>query len=101
MRKIEAMYAFYGKSESGRCGDCPHLFEGYHHDKKYIKCRAYGLSHSEATDWRKKWCACGLMGKPLPEGENPVKDRIPWRKQNDPGLIEGQISMDDLLQKGE
>lgn len=93
--KINAMYSVYGKG-SGRCGDCPHFLEGYYHDRKYFKCVAYGLSHSEATDWRKKWSACGLIGKPLPVGDRPVKERFMGRKRDDQPLP-GQMDIDDLL----
>ena len=95
--KINAMYAVYGVG-SGRCGDCPHLLEGFYHDRKYFKCLAYGLSHSEATDWRKKWLACGLIGKPLPDGERPVKERLMGRKMVDDEPLPGQVTMDEMLQ---
>jgi len=101
MEKIERMYSAYGKSMSGRCGDCPHFLEGYYHDRKYFKCLAYGLSHSEATDWRKKWSACGLIGKPLPVGERPVKERISHVKRGKPETLEGQLTMEELLQNKE
>lgn len=28
------------------------------------KCTVYGATHSEASDWRKKYEACGLYNKP-------------------------------------
>ena len=95
-RKIEAMHLLYGKSD-GICGDCPHFIEGYYHDKKLFKCEAYGITHSEATDWRKKWVSCGLRHSGLPEGK-PVIDRLKRERRafTVQEQIEGQISIDDL-----
>lgn len=39
------------------CGQCGHLRDEY----RYFKCEVYGASASEATDWRKKWDACGAF----------------------------------------
>lgn len=64
-RKIDAMYAEYGLSTCGRCGDCCNFVSGRYHDRYYSKCVAYGLTHSEATDWRAKYLACGLFNKPF------------------------------------
>ena len=89
LRKIDAMYAAYGKGV-GICANCPHFIERIW-DKKYFKCAAYGDSHSEATDWRKKWTACGLIDKPFPEKENRIVERMNYRREEQP--IDGQISM--------
>lgn len=62
LRKNELMYAMFGVREGERCGDCSNLVERMY-DKKYFKCRHYSLSSSEASDWRKKWSACGLFNK--------------------------------------
>jgi len=67
-RKLAYMHMKFGASaqledvEPPRtCGSCRHLhtFEG--NTKCYFKCMQYGVSKSEATDWRKKWAACGLF----------------------------------------
>lgn len=92
VRKIDAMLFYYGRALSGRCGECPHLLEGEYHGRKYFKCTVYGLSHSEATDWRKSYLACGLINKPFPEGETRVKDRI--TRGNVQVVLDGQIEMD-------
>lgn len=49
----------YGKGPAGlSCGTCLHLRRP-HHSGKYFKCALYGISSSEATDWRAKWPTCG------------------------------------------
>lgn len=89
-RKIDAMHQYYGYGP-GRCGNCPH-FITKQFDRTYYKCRAYGDSNSEATDWRKGWTACGLIGRPFPWDETRVVDRIaPGRPEEKP--IEGQTDM--------
>ena len=95
-RKLDAMHCLYGKVHGKKCGNCPHFIEGYYHDRKLMKCRAYGLSHSEATDWRKKWDACGLIDLPLPDNWT-VLDRIRGQRERIDIQVEGQISMEELL----
>lgn len=90
MRMIDAMYHYYGKS-TGRCENCPH-FVKTEWDRVYYKCTVYGVSSSEATDWRKSYTACGLIDKPFPDGETRVVTRIrPGREYNKP--VEGQTTM--------
>ena len=93
-KKIDAMHAMHGTAD-GICGDCPHFLRHRYHDKILLKCKAYGLSHSEATDWRKKWDACGLIGLPLPEN-GTVLDRIRGQRERIDIQVEGQISMEEL-----
>jgi hypothetical protein len=61
-RKIEAMYREYGKDHAHRCADCPNLCIYVTPSHTLYKCMAYGVSASAATDWTKRWTACGLCG---------------------------------------
>lgn len=38
-------------------------FKGRYHDMILRKCTVYGATHIEASDWRKKYVACGLFCK--------------------------------------
>lgn len=67
-RKIDAMHARFGVTPDKLCKDCNH-FQEWLYDKKYFKCEVYGLSRSEASDWRKKYVACGLFNQPWKYGE--------------------------------
>ena len=100
-RKIDAMHLLYGKAE-GFCRDCPHLISGRYHDRILTKCYGYGLTHSEATDWRKKWVACGLKDKPLLK-EPPVIDRLKRDRKRFAvsEQIEGQIGIEELMKGGD
>jgi hypothetical protein len=60
-RKIASMHSRFGVLQGQFCGGCRHLQRVGGNTKEYFKCRKYGNSRSEATDWRKKWEACGLF----------------------------------------
>lgn len=69
LRKFERMWAQYGKREDKRCGDCEHMIIKYGDvPASYFKCKFYGTSSSEATDWRRKYLACGLFKERDGEG---------------------------------
>jgi hypothetical protein len=62
LKKFERMWALYGKREDKKCGDCQHMITKYGDvPAAYFKCKFYGDSSSEATDWRRKYTACGLF----------------------------------------
>ena len=63
MRKIELMHWLYGKKDTHTCGECSNFVSGRYNDRILRKCEVYGLTHSEASDWAKRWCACGHFDK--------------------------------------
>ena len=69
-KKIDRMHEMFGRG-SGRCGDCCHFVTLDYHNVTLQKCEVYGLTHSEASDWVKKWESCGLYNKPW-NGDVPV-----------------------------
>ena len=93
-RKIDAMYERFGIA-SGLCGNCPH-FRTFQYVKTYFKCAAYGITPSEATDWRKSYPACGLITQELPD-RMPVIDEIRYIREPEEIQCEGQIGMEELL----
>lgn len=88
--KITAMHREYGKNTSHRCADCPNLCIYATSSYTRHKCKAYGDSCSSATDWTKRWTACGLYGKPLPADHVPLMNRLPRAKQQEKPL-DGQL----------
>ena len=92
-RKIAAMHKEYGKAHGYKCGDCPWLYIVQCHGKSWCKCKAYGISASEATDWAKKWPACGLYRCGVYIGHVPLLERLKRAKRPDNKPIEGHISM--------
>ena len=95
LRKIDLMHRTFGKCEGHTCGECSNL-EEHRYDKRYYKCRAYGSSNSEASDWAKRWLACGLFNKPW-DGKPIMRLARPTRKDKEEmqsAPLEGQISME-------
>lgn len=88
-KKIDRMYQYFGHGE-GKCGDCSNLCT-YTASRTWYKCKVYGESNSEATDWAKKWQACGMKNKD-PTGITPIVKLRESRKKEDE-QCEGQISL--------
>lgn len=89
-RKIAAMHREYGKDIAHRCADCPNLCIHATTSHTLYKCIAYGVSASAATDWRKRWTACGLYGKTLAIDCVPLIRRLTRTKRQEEPL-DGQI----------
>ena len=68
MRKIELMHQTFGIIDEKQCKDCQY-FERHRYNKTYFKCRIYGVSSSEATDWAMKYKACGAINMPKEEAK--------------------------------
>ena len=94
MKSIEIMHKFFGSGHpSDKCGDCKNLIK----DGNYYKCRIYGNTSSEASDWRKKWNSCAMFNMPyngMPIIE--VKKHMSLAETQ----IEGQMSIEDYLEGG-
>ena len=93
-RKIDAMHKLFGMAPM-ECRECPHLTRVYARAKKYIKCRAYGLTSSEASDWKLSNIACGLIKEKLPENFVPVIERLKHAARPNIDIpVEGQMKME-------
>lgn len=71
------------------------LAKGRYHDRILTKCKVYGLTHSEASDWAGRWMACGMFNRVW--GKQPViHEVVPERKQKeaDKTHLDGQISLE-------
>ena len=96
IRKIDLMHRQFGKCDGHTCRECSNLVEGKYRTRVLRKCKVYGFSHSEASDWAKRWLACGLFNKQW--GDRPIMRLVrPTRTdkeemQNTP--LDGQISME-------
>ena len=88
MRKIELMHKTFGTA-AGICKDCFNFIPAM---GGYSKCRIYGLSHSEATDWSYRFSACGKKNK-MYHGGSVVKLVTPEKRTD---VMEGQISLFDI-----
>lgn len=89
-KKIDLMYEIFGKIENGSCIACNHMLCVYGRSRKYYKCKAYGVTSSESSDWSHRHVACGLFpDKPLPAV--PVIQLARKRKLQE--KIPGQINI--------
>lgn len=88
VRKIDLMHQCFGKDSNRRkCADCSNFI---HRVGGYSKCKVYGKSCSEATDWRLSFLACGMFdqeyaGKPI------VKRVVPDRPKKT--ICDGQLDL--------
>lgn len=51
LRKLALMHRFFGVLDGHTCRECSNFIKGKYHDKVLCKCKVYGITHSEATDW--------------------------------------------------
>ena len=95
-RKIDAMHSRFGVIPDKRCGDCSNLMHICYRSKNLKKCKVYGVTHSEASDWRLKYTACGMFNKECEYG--PIIRTLQHgggsKKEMPP--CEGQISLEGL-----
>ena len=87
-RKLPAMHEVYGVQAQHKCRDCCNLI-GYASGRRiYHKCKAYGDTASQATDWGLNYIACGMFNVPMGDNMLPLIKRI-WRQKS-----EGQCVME-------
>ena len=59
-RLIDKMLKLYGPGPAQAiCADCVNFSYHFAGRNTYFKCRLYGVTSGPATDWRKRWPACG------------------------------------------
>ena len=94
-RKIQAMHKRFGTCGVFRCKDCDHLIKGKYHDRGYSKCELYGLTHSEATDWRQANQACGMYNVPQDmDMWVPIIKQLQWQARPQEQQLEGQLRIE-------
>lgn len=95
IKKIDLMHKLFGTVPDRYCKECPHL-ESYTASRKWYKCGVYGNTCSEATDWRLKYKACGMIDIPIYAGTPIVKQlRLLNWKPEEP--MEGQFVLDEFI----
>lgn len=92
-KKIELMHQLFGETPGHICAECDNFCSGRYHDKILRKCEVYGLTHSEATDWAKRYPACGHFNKEL-DGRPVIEIKKRMKRQKPVEQVFGQIGMD-------
>lgn len=96
-KKIDAMHRLFGRKAGYKCGECSNCvgyaragFTGY-------KCRVYGITASQASDWALKYEACGKFNEDY-KGRPVIEITETWRKSkaapDEP--LEGQLTWEDV-----
>ena len=96
LRKIALMHKFFGICEGHTCGECSNLVEEPYHGKMYRKCKVYVQSNSVATDWAKRYLACGMFNKTY-KGRRYVELVKPARTNQEEAQrieLEGQMKLE-------
>lgn len=96
LRKIDLMHRQFGKCEDHTCRECSNLVEGRYHDKTLRKCKVYGLTHSEASDWAKRWIACGMFNKEYTGG--PIIELVRRSNPRPPAAVEEPLDGQMMLE---
>ena len=77
-RKLPLMHELYGIAEGKKCRNCCNLMEihAFRGNTKRVfhKCRVYGDSGGEASDWGLNFLACGLYD--ILCDDKPILERI-------------------------
>lgn len=95
MRKIELMHVTFGKCHGKQCKNCFNYIRFRYHDRPLRKCRVYGITQSEASDWTGKWQACGAFDKDIQC--SPIMELVRKSKievQYEP--LEGQCAFEEV-----
>lgn len=95
IRKIALMHKLFGKRYGHTCRECSNLVKGRYHNRMLTKCKVYGLTHSEASDWAGRWQACGAFNREISR-QPVIREVVPERKQKevDNTPLEGQIGFE-------
>ena len=95
IRKLDLMHRMFGVCDGHLCGECRNLVVEEYHGRTYRKCKVYGQTNSEASDWAKRWLACGMFNKRYTGGpiiELVRRDPKPPAAPEEP--LDGQMSLE-------
>lgn len=96
LRKIDLMHRKFGKCEGHTCRECSNLIHVRVSNRSLTKCKVYGETYSEASDWTQRWQACGMFNKQWDKGPIIQLVRPVRTKKEDAQLIplDGQMRME-------
>ena len=96
LRKIDLMHRQFGKCQGHTCRECSNIIHVRANDRPLTKCKVYGETSSEASDWVQKYQACGMFNKhwdkgPIIQLVRPVRTK---RQDIQSIPLDGQISLE-------
>jgi len=92
LRKNALMYSEFGRSEGNYCKDCSYFYKINHHGKIYRKCKVYGITRSDASDWLSGSTACGLFPDKQYGGDKDIISLVTREPQKET-QIQGQMNI--------
>ena len=93
IRKIEKMYYVFGRDFDHQCKTCQHFVRYRQGNHYFSKCKVYGETSSEASDWRASNIACGCYNKDY-HGDAIMARRRIYKNTPIEGQIEGQTEIE-------
>lgn len=90
--RLRIMYGLYGVDSQHTCKTCCNLT----HANGFYKCKRYGVSASQASDWNSRGTACGKWNKPKEDVDRPAMYWVGTTKkaQKTVKQVDGQIGME-------
>lgn len=61
--RLNDMHRIHGRDDGHRCGQCAYLVHVGNGRRSYTKCSLNRISRCHATDWCKRWPACGKFSE--------------------------------------
>ena len=91
MKKIEKMHNIFGLYHGNNCGKCSNIVRIQTGNSCHYKCSLYGITASQASDWRLKWTACGMFCR-----KSNINNVMRRTDKIDDIEIDGQIGIGDV-----
>ena len=96
LRKIDLMHRQFGMCDGHVCGECSNLVSAQAGKRPIYKCRVYGDTSSAASDWARRWLACGKFNQPY--SGRPIIELVRRSNPRPPEPVEepldGQITLE-------
>lgn len=93
LRKIVRMHALFGLQDGHICGECSNFVSGKYRGMILQKCKVYGMTHSTASDWAKRYPACGMFNHNY-TGVDVIKLSKQFKRQDYKQPLDGQLVLE-------
>lgn len=93
LRKIVRMHALFGLQDGHICGECSNFVRVKYRGKILQKCKVYGMTHSTASDWAKRYPACGMFNHNY-TGVDVIKLSKQFKRQDYKQPLDGQLVLE-------
>ncbi len=96
------MHHLFGKKGGFHiCKECSNFISRRYNTRILKKCKVYGLTHSQASDWANKYEACGMFNTEYQGAPIIYRKKHRAFSIKEVPQIEGQISFNELETRNE